>query len=141
MPQPAITPNEVEAGRISGVGELLTDVQARQAGVRLVEWGVGAACVKLNRGGCVLVSRDGAHRMPAPRVHRVDATGADDAFAGALAVALAEGRELRAAAHFAGVASALAVQAYGSSPAYPERKELDEAVRRHATGAQPGLNP
>jgi bifunctional ADP-heptose synthase (sugar kinase/adenylyltransferase) len=54
----------------------------------------------------------------------LDTTGAGDAFAGGLAVAVLKGRSLRDAACFATAASHATVTKYGSQPAYPTRSEL-----------------
>jgi ribokinase len=60
----------------------------------------------------------------------VDTTGAGDAFAGALAVALLEGLDTMEATRFAVVASALAVTRYGSQASYPERGEIEAGLQR-----------
>ena len=54
-------------------------------------------------------------------VRAVDATGAGDAFNGALAVALAEGRPLAEAAAWANRAAALSVQRAGAQPSLAKR--------------------
>jgi ribokinase len=61
---------------------------------------------------------------------RVDATGAGDAFAGALAVALSEGQHLTDAARFASGAAALATTALGAQTALPMRRELLDFLER-----------
>jgi ribokinase len=58
----------------------------------------------------------------------VDTTAAGDAFCGALAVALAEGRPLVAAARFAGAAGALAVTVAGAGPSLPRRQEIERLL-------------
>ena len=55
----------------------------------------------------------------------VDTTGAGDAFNGALAVALAEGRELRDAVAFAVAAAALSTRAEGAREGMPRRDEVE----------------
>jgi ribokinase len=55
----------------------------------------------------------------------VDNTGAGDAFAGALAVALLQRRDPQTAARFAVTTAALTVTKYGSQPAYPTREDLE----------------
>jgi ribokinase len=71
-----------------------------------------------------VVDGDAAERLPAPEVTPVDTTGAGDAFNGALAVALAEGRELRDAAAFAVAAAALSTRAEGAREGMPRREEV-----------------
>ncbi len=55
----------------------------------------------------------------------VDPTGAGDAFCGALAVALAEGRALIEAVRFANAAGALAVATSGAQPSMPTRTAVE----------------
>ena len=59
-----------------------------------------------------------------PKVCPVDTVGAGDSFAGALAVALTEGRELRDAIAFANAAGALATLKAGAQPSIPQRAEI-----------------
>lgn len=64
-------------------------------------------------------------RVPAPEVDAVDTTAAGDCFAGALVVALAEGRAARDALGWAAAAAALSVQRPGASVSMPGRDEID----------------
>jgi ribokinase len=124
-----IAPNAGEARSLTGID--CEDVEsAIEAANCLLERGVGVACIKLPDGGCV-VMEDGCafHIEPVP-VEVVDTTGAGDAFTGGLAVALLEQRPLHQAARFAVAASHLAVTAYGSQPAYPTRKQIEQLERR-----------
>ena len=58
----------------------------------------------------------------------MDTTSAGDAFHGALAVALAEGRSLREAVTFASAAGALAVTRPGVQDSMPARAEVEETL-------------
>jgi ribokinase len=64
-------------------------------------------------------------RVPGRAVRAVDSTAAGDTFVGALAVALGEGRPVRAALEWASAAAALSVQRPGASSAMPTRAEID----------------
>lgn len=120
-----VVPNPKEAETLTGT--TVGDPQsAHRAGRRLLDQGTRAACVKLPDGGCVVVDRERAVHVASVPVEVTDTTGAGDAFAGALAVALLERRHLVDAACFAAAASHLAVTAYGSQPAYPDRAALGE---------------
>lgn len=120
----AVTPNPFEARALTGIE--VRDVDgAAAAARRLAARGVSLACVKLPGGGCVAAHADGIALVPAVPVRVVDATGAGDAFAGALAVALLEKQRPMDAARFATAAAHLAVTAYGSQPAYPDRRRLE----------------
>jgi ribokinase len=64
--------------------------------------------------------------VPADRVATVDSTGAGDAFCGALAAALAEGRPLAEAVQRAVAAGALATTHSGAREGMPTAAELEE---------------
>jgi ribokinase len=70
--------------------------------------------------------------VPADEVATVDSTGAGDAFCGALAAALAEGRPLAEAVRRAVAGSALATTHSGAREGMPTAKELDEFLTAHA---------
>lgn len=124
-----VAPNAGEAQSLTGI-ECKDAQSGLQAGRRLLERGASVAYVKLADGGCVVTEQQGSAYIAAVPVEVVDSTGAGDAFAGALAVALAEGRSHAEAARFAVAASHLAVTAYGSQPAYPDRARLREMEQR-----------
>ena len=98
--------------------------KATQAAQQLVGQGVKTAIVKLGEGGCVVVNTEQAIHVPPAEVAVVDTTGAGDAFAGALAVAVREQRPLSEAACFASAAATVATTTYGSQPAYPSREQI-----------------
>ena len=81
--------------------------------------------VTTGAGGCDWRGADGTIRhLPAPEVEVVDTTGAGDCFAGALAVALAEGRSMLDALGFATTAAAQSVRRAGAAAGMPTRAEL-----------------
>jgi len=122
-----LTPNPAEATQLTGM-PVRSAEDAFRAGEVLLERGVGAALMKLGAGGCVVVSAGMREHLPAVPVRVVDQTGAGDAFAGALAVALLEGQQVNEAARFAVAAATLAVTRYGSQPSYPTRDELERWI-------------
>lgn len=63
-----------------------------------------------------------------PAVTAVDATGAGDAFVGAITVALVEGMDAQAALTFACAAGALAATRAGAQPSLPGRSEVDRVL-------------
>src|SRR5690606_9616755 len=86
----AVKPNATEATALTGIR--VTDAAtARRAARALLERGVGAAAVQAGDSGNLLYWRDGELFLPHFDVDTVDATGAGDAFAAALAVGVAEG--------------------------------------------------
>ena len=70
--------------------------------------------------------------MPLPRlkVKAVDATGAGDAFAAGLAVALAEGLGYAEAGLLANAAAALTTTKLGAQAALPKRSEVIRLLKR-----------
>src|SRR5262249_32561864 len=76
--------------------------------------------------------RDGAtlRKCPAFQVKAVDTLGAGDAFHGAFALALAEGREVVAALRFAAAAAGLKCTRLGGSAAAPRRAEVEALLAR-----------
>jgi ribokinase len=118
-----LTPNEHEAAALAE-GERDPVEAAR----RLCGLGCGAVVVTLGAAGC-LVWDGSATRVPPEPVVALDATAAGDAFNGALAVALAEGRSLVEAARWANRAAALAVTHRGAQPSLPRREEIDALGR------------
>lgn len=117
-----------DASETEGLTGIIPDSveKAMQAVRELQQAGIRKAIVKLEDGGCVLGDGDQITHVPSGRVDVVDTTGAGDAFAGALAVAILESRSFRDAACLAVAAAQAAVTTYGSQPAYPTRERLEE---------------
>lgn len=88
--------------------------------------GGGRVIVTLGAAGAVMfeTGREIARARP-PGVSVVDATGAGDAFVGAVVVALSEGRTAKAALAFACAAGALAATRAGAQPSLPTRAEVE----------------
>ncbi len=126
-----LTPNRTEAMAMVGIpSDLPVEPDWIDCAFRLKELGL-AACVLITLGarGCQVVDAKPYRPIPAPRVEAVDTVGAGDAFNGALAVAIAEGRPIDEAAAWACAAAALAVTKAGAQEALPFRAEIDELVR------------
>jgi ribokinase len=123
-----ITPNESETHFLSGVAAT-TPEGAVAAARALRKRGAEAVLLTLGERGALLVDGDGpAREVPAFPVRAVDTTAAGDAFSGALAVALAEGRPLVEAARFASAAGALACTVLGAGPSLPQRHEIERLL-------------
>lgn len=120
-----ITPNISETKQLTRIACEDFD-SAACAGDSLIELGAKAACIKLADGGCVFVRKDQCLQILPVPVKVEDTTGAGDAFAGALAVALAEKQPTVDAVCFAVAASHLAVTGYGSQAALPERGAIED---------------
>ena len=119
-----ITPNETEAEALVGVAVDGPEAAARAARVLLAK-GAGAAVVKLGEQGACFASRELSGYQPPFSVEAVDTVGAGDAFNGALAVSLAEGKPLDEAVRVACAAGALAVTTTGAQDSMPSRDAVE----------------
>ena len=87
-----VTPNETEASAMTGL-PVGSEDEARAAARALRERGASAVVITLGAEGALFDGPGGGHLVPAFRAGPVvETTGAGDAFNGAFAVALAEGR-------------------------------------------------
>jgi ribokinase len=127
-----IRPNAHEAGVLTGV-EIHGRASARRAAECLLDRGVGAVAVQAGPEGNLVVTRGEEHFYPKVPVTSVDATGAGDAFAGTLAVMLAEGRTLAEAGAYANAAAALATTAVGAQEGLPTRQQICDLLARFGT--------
>ncbi len=122
-----IAPNQSEAEVLTGVA--VEDVgSAYEAASILRERGVRVALVKLGEQGVVYSADQGVGHVPAFEVDAIDTVAAGDGFAGALAVALAEGQPLEYALRFASAAGALVVTKRGAQDAMPDREEVERLL-------------
>jgi ribokinase len=123
-----LTPNETEAELLTGIAvRRLSD--AKKAADKLLSKGVGTVIITLGARGAWIAAPDCRQLVSAPRVKAVDTTAAGDIFNGALAVALAEGRPLVAAVHFASTAAAISVTRMGAQPSVPRRREIEQLMK------------
>jgi ribokinase len=121
-----LTPNESEALLLLGrTGGALSLDDAPEIARALLRRGPRTVILKLGEKGALLDDGKGARHFPAPKAEAVDATAAGDTFNGALAVALAEGRELAEAIAFANAAAALSVTRLGAQASIPSRDEVE----------------
>ena len=119
-----ISPNVGEAEMLTGskTGEERAD---KNIAMDLIARGAAAAVLKLGGRGSMVVTAEGKMaRIPAYEVDIVDTTAAGDAFTAALAVEVAKGADLRAAAKVANAAGALACTKLGAQSAMPTRQEV-----------------
>lgn len=109
------------------VGRNLASEQEIWKGAKaLHDLGVSNVLMKGADGGCLAVLGNKRVSCEAPNVDLVDKTGAGDAFAAGLAIALFRGESREDALRFAVAVSSLAVTKFGSQESYPE---LGEALR------------
>lgn len=122
-----ITPNETEAGILTGIAIVDND-SAIKAAEALLGLGVQNVVITLGEKGALVYNAEVSMFVPAYQVKAVDTTAAGDVFNGALAVALSEGRTLPDAARFACAASAISVTRMGAQNSVPSRDELDNYI-------------
>ncbi len=129
--------NETEAAGLTGidVGGVARDPE--RAAAALTEL-VPAAVLTLGAAGAAWAELTAADTgglattglVPGFTVDAVDTTAAGDAFAGALAVRLAQGAALPEAVRYANAAGALAATRPGAQPSLPTAAEIDAFVAR-----------
>jgi ribokinase len=124
-----IVPNEVEAQLLTGIIRK-GDREIGKMADRLLEMGVKNVIITLGSKGLFFKNRKEAFWMKAFRVDVVDTTAAGDAFLGALATSLSDGKPIHEALKFANGAGALATTKLGAQPSLPFRKELDRFLSR-----------
>lgn len=119
-----ITPNEHEAGQLSG--QTVNDpTSALKAAKILLKKAVKNVIITMGKKGAFLYTGRTEQIIPAPEVQPVDTTAAGDCFNGALAVALARGENLADAARFAVKAASLSVKRPGAQNSLPFLSEVD----------------
>jgi len=136
-----LKPNESEAGILTGI-EVADEGSARAACESLLDRGVKAVILTMGAKGFLLARRgglanaEGAQFVPAVEVDAVDATAAGDAFAGSLAVGLAQGQELLDAALFANYVAALSVTKMGAQSSMPSKQEVAAFRKKYKASAK-----
>jgi ribokinase len=122
-----LTPNEYELKLLSGETDLESSLRV------LREWGVKSLVVTLGANGARVVSDEVDEHIPAYPVTAVDTTAAGDAFTGALAVTLAEGKSLVEAVRYSVAAGALATTRVGAQPSLPTRAAVEDLLTRDSS--------
>ncbi|WP_428938681.1 ribokinase [Fontivita pretiosa] len=133
-----IVPNQSEAEILLGLDRSITRlkrvkrkgvIDPKQVASTLLAKGPRAVVLKLGARGSILLERDGTIQTFKPfKVKVVDTTAAGDAFAGALAVARAEGMQMPEAMYFANAAGALCCENFGAQPALPSRQAVEKLL-------------
>ena len=121
-----ITPNQNELAVLSGEATLENGIQ------KILEWGVKNLVVTLGHNGARVVTEGIDQHLPAYEVTAVDTTAAGDAFNGALAVAMAEGKTLLEAVKDGMAAGALSATKHGAQPSLPTREAVIDFLAANA---------
>ena len=127
----ALTPNETEAQILTGI-RVTDENSARMASEILLKAGVKAVILTMGAKGFLLTTNDRTEFVPAIKVNAVDATAAGDAFTGALAFGLAQGRRLFEAASFANYVAALSVTKMGAQSSMPTAEEVENFMKENS---------
>ena len=127
-----LTPNESEAATLTG-SSVSSLADAERAAGTLLGRGARAVIVTLGANGALVRTASLTRHVPACDAGPVvETTGAGDAFNGGLAVALAEGLDIVAAARFGCAVAGISVTRHGTAPAMPHRAEVDALLRKTA---------
>ena len=119
-----LTPNEGEAAVLSGCG-ITQPADAQDAAQALVRRGAQSVIVTLGAQGVAWADATGTRHQIARPARVQDTTGAGDAFVGALAAELVQGRRLGEAIAFAQCAAAYSVERIGAQASMPRRKDFN----------------
>ncbi|HOU02776.1 MAG TPA: ribokinase [Bacteroidales bacterium] len=118
-----ITPDVTETEIITGI-KVRNESTAETAAKYFMSKGVKNVIITMGAAGAYLRSTSFSGMVPGVRVEAVDTTAAGDVFNGALAVAIAEGKDLRDAVIFANKAAAISVTRLGAQASAPYRNEI-----------------
>ena len=122
-----LIPNEHELTMLTGLGP--GHIVAAPESDAMKALGPARLIVTLGGEGVMVVENERMDHLPPHKVEVVDTTAAGDAFVGAFAVALTEGRSTLEAAAFGNAAGALAVTGAGAQPSLPARAAIDSFLR------------
>ncbi|HON06898.1 MAG TPA: ribokinase [Verrucomicrobiota bacterium] len=118
-----ITPNEIEAEILTGI-KIVDEQTAKSAAITLKKKGVDTVIITLGEKGAYLHNEDTSKLIPSIKVKAVDTTAAGDIFNGALAVSIAEEKQIIQAVRFANIAAAISVTKIGAQPSAPKRNQI-----------------
>lgn len=107
---------------------IVNEGEAEFYGEALHHGGGRVVVTKGARGAVLYEGGEAIAEAKPPHVRAVDATGAGDAFVGAITVALLEGMAAEAALRFACAAGALAATRPGAQPSLPTRAEVEAII-------------
>jgi ribokinase len=120
-----LVPNQNELALLAGVDD------TRAAVSMLRDLGVRHLIVTIGDEGVWVDEDHHLVQLPAYSVNVEDTTAAGDAFVGAFAVALTEGKGSRLAAEWGNAAAAISVTRPGAQPSLPSRAELDSFLSKY----------
>jgi len=123
-----ITPNETEAGYLTGI-EINSVEDAKLAAKKLLEAGVKNVIITLGVNGAYYTDGKQEIHIPGLKVKAIETTGAGDAFNGGFATAIGEGMDIATALKFANCTAAISVTRLGAAESMPTRAEINEFMK------------
>ncbi|HWD40023.1 MAG TPA: ribokinase [Fimbriimonas sp.] len=124
-----LTPNRSEAEQLTGLRPS-NDLTCWTCANVLFDKGIKNVVITLGSEGAFFATPHNGRRLPTLSVRAIDTTGAGDAFNGALATFLLQGRDLENAVQLANAVAAISTTRRGAIPSMPTLAELKEAVGR-----------
>lgn len=123
-----ITPNETEAGYLTGIQINSVD-DAKLAANKLLAAGVKNVIITLGVNGAYYTDGVNEIHVPGIKVKAVETTGAGDAFNGGFATAIGECMDVSTALRFANCTAAISVTRLGAAESMPSRDEIDAFMK------------
>jgi ribokinase len=124
-----LKPNEIEAEMLTGIKVRDIDSAKKAAGALLAQ-GIKQVIITLGDRGFLLAADGSMDYIKPHKVRAVDSTAAGDAFTGALALGIADGKDIRQAALFANAVAAVSVTRLGAQSSMPTREEVETFLSR-----------
>ena len=124
-----VTPNETECEALTGIA-VHTATDAERACAALCELGVRTPIITMGEQGAYLHGHGMVPAINAGPV--VETTGAGDAFNGAFAAALSEGRSALQAAQYGCATAGISVTKAGTAPSMPTRDAVEALLNSQA---------
>jgi ribokinase len=128
-----LTPNETETCLLLGQPDYqVSQRDLPQLADAILKLGSRNVILKLGNRGSYLAMSDGCSELiPAYDVNAVDTTAAGDAFNGAFAVGLVEGKSPAESARFASAVAAISVTRSGAQPSMPTRNDVEQFLHKN----------
>jgi ribokinase len=123
-----IRPNSSEAEFLTGI-KVTDQASARRAAAALMKQGPRAVALQAGDHGDLFVWPGGEEYFPHFKVQSLDSTGAGDAFAAGLSVAVAEGKSFAEAGRMGSATAAMKATKLGAQAGLPTRAQLDRFLR------------
>jgi ribokinase len=118
-----ITPNRQETKHLTGID--VTDMDSALTAAKYFDSiGVKNSIIKMADQGSLVYQNGASEFVPSISVKAVDTVGAGDSFAGALAVAIADGQDLVSAVKFASIVAAIKVTKLGAQAGIPTLSDV-----------------